>query len=607
MLKVRTFIFIVFSLFYFFNGELYSQISGTRTIRVGELWETDEDIPSGGWQNGYNWPGNHIRTKYNSEDLSGQGEIMLANGTARMAGMSCGIKDWTDRRGNHFPVAIYGTSESITTHNYTTVTGAPIWMKVILRREPPVVTVDGVVNNPRHEYDEIDPDLICDAKLEIRWATAFGITFQQDYYAYAAKSADSYMFVDFHALNNGNTDRNENDTPELKDQVLHDVYFNYMIQPIIGFEGCQQNGRVVEGSTDDWVEYYGENYLDFIGGGTPNNPSGDISADSLRLMMVWDGDALDDDYDDTGDPNNNTYWALPRPVKGTFLSPQYFGMGVSHADMTVDDTQNDLTQPVASSWTIAPKMERMLTIEQAYDYVFAGDGTTFGENWTKHKPSPQELGVIDPINKQELSRPNPYIAVGPYQMPFGSEVNWTLLVAVNGLSKEKCSEYGRLWYEGRQGVAGGITDAEKNAYLATGRDSLFKVFSTATRRYFNNIESNIERFNMPDAPPSPDLTITAKHKEVLVEWGDVSNELDPDTKVNDFSGYRVYRTQGIVDSTYVKVFECGGTSGIAVTNSFKDTTVQRGFGYYYYVTAFDDGTQNWETGKSMESGKYWNM
>ena len=60
----------------------------------------------------------------------------------------------------------------------------------------------------------------------------------------------------------------------------------------------------------------------------------------------------------------------------------------------------------------------------------------FGENWTKHKPSPQELGVIDPINKQELSRPNPYIAVGPYQMPFGSEVNWTLLVAVNGLSKE---------------------------------------------------------------------------------------------------------------------------------------------------------------------------
>ncbi|MBN1351060.1 T9SS type A sorting domain-containing protein, partial [candidate division KSB1 bacterium] len=30
--------------------------------------------------------------------------------------------------------------------------------------------------------------------------------------------------------------------------------------------------------------------------------------------------------------------------------------------------------------------------------------------------------------------------------------------------------------------------------------------------------------------------------------------------------------------------------------------------YYYYVTAYDDGTQNWEQpGRELETSKYWNM
>jgi len=45
-----------------------------------------------------------------------------------------------------------------------------------------------------------------------------------------------------------------------------------------------------------------------------------------------------------------------------------------------------------------------------------------------------------------------------------------------------------------------------------------------------------------------------------------------------------------------------------VATRYVDTGVQRGFAYFYYVTAFDDGSQNWEQpGRSLESGKYWNM
>jgi len=579
-------------------------IAGTRDLHVGELWQTDEDIPSGGWQIGFNWPGNHWADKINGPT---ERETMLANGCARMGGLSCGLRNWKDRRSNEYPYVVYTVSHSVICHTDNKSGGENVWMKVILRREPPKVYVNGEENPPRHEYDEIDPNLICDAKMEIRWASKVGITFQHDYYAFASKNADSYLILDFHALNNGNTDKNENDTPELNGQDLHDVYFNYGIQPLVGFEGSTIFGGVWENKTDDWVEYYGENYLDYLGAGTPLNPTGDPTADSLRVFVVWDGDDPETVYDETGDPNNNENWDLPRPVLGKFLSPQYFGMGILHADMSHDDETNDLSQPVTTSWQPSTIPEHYWTTQQGYKYFFEGDGSAAGENWQQHRPSPQELGYDDPTDPTTVARPNPYIAVGPYEMPFNSEVHWTILVGVNGLAQDSCSHYGKEWWEWTQG-GDGITDEEKNAILATGRDSLMKVFSTATRRHFRNLENGRDAFDIPDPPPAPDLYVTAGHKKVTLEWSDVSQEPDVDTGQPDFAGYRVYRTQGLNDSTYKMIWECGGNSGNSVALKYVDTEVQRGFAYYYYVTAFDDGSQNWEnSGISIESGKYWNM
>ena len=206
-----------------------------------------------------------------------------------------------------------------------------------------------------------------------------------------------------------------------------------------------------------------------------------------------------------------------------------------------------------------------------------------------------------------LFRSNPYICVGPYEMPYNSDVRFVMLVAVNGLGIDKCAQHGLQWWEKRQG-GDGITDEEKNLLLATGKDSLHKVFGAATRRYFRNLELGRNPYDIPDPPPAPDLTVTAGEKAVILQWSDVSQEPDYDTKVNDFAGYRVYRTIGRNDTTFNKIWECGGKSGIPITTTYRDTSVQRGFAYYYYVTAFDDGTQNWEQpGVSLESGKYWNM
>ena len=584
--KLKFGLILVFLMFLYSLGQ--AQVTGKRNLWVGELWHQDEDVPSGGWESSYVWPGNHWRE-------TGVGDMRLMNATERMAGLSYGMKNWKEYTGTTYPYVVGSVSSSLIVQSPQKSAAQPLKFKLVLRRKPPTTIVDGVEQAPRQACDEIDPNLVSDAMLLIRWSWETGITVEQKFYAYAGTNADSYMMVDFVAVNNGNAIGDERRL-EYRNQVLHDVNFCYSTEPMVSFEGATQNHAIWENNNDDWVEYYGENYLDYIGTGTPLHPNGDPTADSLRVFINWDGDNNKiPNVDDIGDPDMNSGFHEQSPGQGRFLSPQYFGMGILHADKSADDETNDLSQPANTVWR--PGVHRFSSMQEAYNFFFNGT----------HMDSPQEMGYTEPNDPTTVARPNPYIGIGPYEMPYMSDIHWVMLIAVNGLDISKSIKYGREWWERRQGGEG-ITDEEKDALVATGRDSLFKVFSIATRRYFRNIEEGRNPFDTPDPPPAPDLTVTAGERSVLLEWSDVSGEPDFDTGVNDFAGYRVYRTQGRNDTTFVRVWECGGNSGIPVTTSYRDTTVQRGFSYFYYVTAYDDGTQNWDhPGERLESGKYWNM
>jgi len=567
----------------------FGQVKATRDIHIGELWHRDQDLPSGGWEESYCWPGNHWREKL-------VGEVRLMNATGRMAGVGYGMTNWKEYTGTTYPYVVGTASASLMVHPPGAKNaGQTLKFKLIGRRPPAKTIVDGVEMVPRQSFDEIDPNLISDLVLLIRFSWETGITIEQKFYAYAGKNADSYFYVDFTAINNGNALGDENRL-EYRNQVLHNVFFQYATEPCVSFEGATQNAAIWEGNNDDWVEYYGENYPEYIGGGTPLHPAGNPAADSLRVFIVWDGDNNKlPGVEDTGDPDQNSGFNEQTPGHGQFLSQQYFGMGILHADKSATDETNDLSQPYSTVWR--PGDIRFLSMNEAFNYFFTGN----------HMKSPQEMGYTEPNDPLTVARPNPYISIGPYEMPYMSDVHWVMLTAVNGLSVDNCIKYGRQWWEARQGGEG-ITDAEKNAIVATGRDSLMKYFSQATKRYFRNLENGRNPYDVPDPPPAPDLTVTAGEKNVLLQWSDVSGEMDPDTKVNDFDGYRVYRTIGRSDTTYTLIWECGGKSGVPVTTTYRDNDVQRGFAYYYYVSAFDDGTQNWENpGESLESGKYWNM
>ncbi len=569
---------------------LAQQITGRKLLCIGELWHEDEDIPSGGFHRSFCWPGNHYRAVGEEKPMD------LMNGCARECGLGYGMKNWTDWKNVFYPYLVGGVGESLMIYPNGARFGCiGHEFKIVLRQPPPKLIVDNELQPTRQEYDELDPHLMSDAALVIRWSFDVGITVEQVYYSYAAHPYDSYMFIDFNAKNTGNVNRNES-TVELKGQFLHDVCFTYSYLPMISHEGAEQMPKsVIENSTDDWVEYYGENYLEYIGTGTPLQPKGNPNADSLRLFFAWDGNNGKSTWDDTGDPDLNSGFFEQSPGMGRILSQQYLGLGILHADRSHEETANDLSQPFSTVWRVGTK--NFFSCQEAYEFYFTGQKLS----------SPQEMGFTRPDDPVTVSRPNPYISIGPYDMPFGSNIHFTILAAVNGLNYDLCNSVGLAWWTRWKGGTG-ITDEEKNRLVASGKDSLFKYFSQATRRYFRNIDNERHPFDAPEPPPPPSLTVTSAEKSVILEWSDVSTVPDHDTGVLDFAGYRVYRALGRNDTTFKKIWECGGKSGVAVTNRYVDQSVQRGFAYHYYVTAYDDGSQNWEEpGRSLESGKYWNM
>ena len=79
----QTIILAILAMMFAFSFEA-SADKAKKNLRVGELWHQDQDIPSGGWEESYVWPGNHWREKL-------VGEVRMMNGTGRMAGLCYGM------------------------------------------------------------------------------------------------------------------------------------------------------------------------------------------------------------------------------------------------------------------------------------------------------------------------------------------------------------------------------------------------------------------------------------------------------------------------------------------------------------------------------------
>jgi hypothetical protein len=488
-------------------------------------------------------------------------------------GLWIGVKDWTNKFKEFKPFYV---SEG----GYLNFDAPDLLKKISsrkwVRQYLPLVSVN---DNPEERIldnatsSSYKAGLVADEMITTKWTTDVGVEITRNSYAYANPAFGNFIIQEYILKNTGNVDTSP--ALELNNQNLTDVYFGFWRSFIPGLD----NGHPMAGGEyDDWCHYYG------------NQPG-----DSLRgFWAIYDGDNNRKSYNDIGDPSE---------VTGEFLAPQHVSFGVLHADTDHANESDDRKQPgTVNFW---PR-------QQVHSHTKGDPEQTLYADISSGVQSQgsDAIGVTNAWDPQ-VQRPDVLMSFGPYNIPFGKDIRIVIFDAIGSINRKLASEYGRLWKNGQLTYKGLTGDQAKNAILATGRDSLNQTVRRTEWTWKNGLAA------VPDGPESPNLRIKAGPGKVEIEWyygnygyhTTTPTEPDVDTKVQDFSGYRLYRAEEAYTNIYTKIWECGGQTGVPVSNTFTDRNVKRGASYFYYVTAFDDGSQNsceLLKGKSTESSWFSN-
>jgi hypothetical protein len=525
-------------------------------------------------------------------------------------GWHLGVKNWTDEDGNLVPYKFSNATHCTIDELRNTMPlpdAAGITIRRYLRYNPPSIIVDGIVLGEQFPMkgDEINPDKIpgtADVMVESWIRTSIGVAIHQKVLGWSQKYHDDYLIYDWTFKNTGNTDLD--DEIELPNQTLTDLYFLRENE-----YGCWDWP-----SLQPWNSAYGEH-----------------PTDSLRIIYgypPWDPWTT---FDNFGFPDEQT---------GFITAPFYAGEAVLHVDKSPSDHSDDPSQPqmtgvqspdltwMRNEFGISNPADHALLYRLAVEGFKWFDGTPYLQDppysedvypGTHHGVRMDEQGYQYPADVPWMIGwfPNSVYSCGPYTLAPGDSIRIVWATVVGEISPEKAWEVGQKWKDGScewdgpnnlppqaqkfPDLSPTDNDLAKDCWVASGKDSLFTNASAALWAVQNN-------YNVPDPPPAPSIEVKSEPDRIVVEWGDESES------ASDFAGYRVYRALGapyyseeggIVVGKWERIFECEGTN----THSFEDRDVTRGVAYYYYVTAFDDGSQNngIHPGESLESGKYLNM
>ncbi|MBN2280222.1 MAG: hypothetical protein JXQ65_06560 [Candidatus Marinimicrobia bacterium] len=459
------------------------------------------------------------------------------------------------------------------------------------RYAPPAVYVDEIRQNQEYPW-ETDPNLKADMVAVWEDILPFwGFRTKVELYGFANQNHNNYLIWKATYKFTGETktpieNPDENDFfPDQSVRLWWPLSFSF---------GPSKAGEYYSRGS---FAFEGEDDLDSWFAGKLSLPNNDLR-DSLKIAYYYDYKTpgvqkyKNGSFDDSGDPDK---------ITGHLMAPQIPGFALLHAAKNSFDPSKDNT-------------------DQPYSMPH---GTITGDLWGRRDPGLRDTYIgddargkfpLDPITEGFISAgtsqkgPMRFVTIGPYDLEKQGE-NCDSLCAVYALGVGSI-DWNRADSVGKAWLAGEITDEEKNAAVLTGKDSLLQAFDRANWVWHRG-------FDIPDPPPSPDIAVTSDADRVIVKWSypDPAYFLDPDAKVDDWAGWRVYRKTGANmvgapgDKFSGAIWESIYETSDRNETEFIDYDVTRGVAYYYAVTAIDDGSQNTNglfPGQALESSRYAN-
>ncbi|MCK5457177.1 MAG: hypothetical protein KAI45_08630, partial [Melioribacteraceae bacterium] len=321
-------IFIGFLFLFFISSTVFSQ-GRTKWLGVGSLhnWysEFGAEIEHGlfaSQQYGLRWPASHP-----FQDMQAAKAFWI------------GVKNFKD-------ADQFGGSTFLhkVVHVGPRVSGAneffPVKFEMYGKFEQPKVYVDGNLSfQLSQEIDKLNIDQPYDKMIYNELNTMVGATVKRKIYQFSQEYHDNYIIHEVTIVNTGNVD--DDAEIELPNTTLEDLYLYYHYRLAIS-----RNTRYVIGNATGW----GINtMLDVRGDGLGGQYGTDD--EDLRANYAWHGyyPGKSVDYDNIGGP----IW-VPNTVNGLLSetdtvgrlgSAQFCGVVTLHADQSVGNNSDDLSQP----------------------------------------------------------------------------------------------------------------------------------------------------------------------------------------------------------------------------------------------------------------------
>lgn len=552
-------------------------------VRIGKLWVKVLDNGHQSQSNGNNMASYWFAPTYTN---------FFRGASTRWASLN-----WKDETGTVWPIKLSGGGHDVSDESqnmFALPDAEEITIHRYFRYKPPTIVLDGhTINDPFPQAgDEVAPTKIigtADVMIESNIRVWMGIDIRQRVFFWSQKNHDDYAIWEFKMTNTGNVDRDA--TVELPNQTLTGLYFSREMQFFVN------SGR------REWSSWEA---------GKPG--------DSLRIMYNYPNRDAADAYDRFG--NLNT-------ANGYLRGPQYGGEAMLYVQKSATDPTDDPTKP--GTYYIRGPDDLMFSCgdeerpPSEYPIVYAVYQNGYNAYIPQPRVTPMMQGTypglhIDlPFDQRGKQWIQDYAdwwfwhavvgnASGPYTLGPGQSITVAWAAVGGSISQAKAWEIARGWksqtLQPPPGMVFGtsvnnridnlppqyklypalykadsysneINNWAKDCWVATGKDSLFRNALNAKWAY-----QNIN--NVPTGPPPPSIEVESRPDNVLITWGNESES------ASDLAGYNIYRAIPTVDSV---IYRCIKTVGKDI-HSYEDRTAQRGIGYAYAVTAFDDGTSN---------------